>query len=168
MLTHILLPTKQLPSYSPCPYRLPFSSSFMAGAFTVGTLQNALGSVIGGVAGNSGGNYFEKHTSAGLSNSAADYRSKGVSLYEAYASKLSASEVVAIKRDLAKYVQHHWSRFPAMVLTHHACTYAEGRSRWRDVTTLTRIKVASHGRGPVGAHLAWQKITIGLRLGWSG
>ncbi|EIM87933.1 uncharacterized protein STEHIDRAFT_155293 [Stereum hirsutum FP-91666 SS1] len=74
----------------------------MAGAFTVGTLQNALGSVIGGVAGNSGGNYFEKHTSAGLSNSAADYRTKGVSLYEAYASKMSAAEVVAIRRDLAK------------------------------------------------------------------
>lgn len=167
MLTRILPPTKQPPS-SPCPHRLLFFSSFMAGAFTVGTLQNALGSVIGGVAGNSGGNYFEKHTSAGLSNSAADYRTKGVSLYEAYASKMSAAEVVAIRRDLAKCVQHHWSRFPALVLTRRACTCAEGRLRWRDVTILTRMEVASHGHGPVGAHLARQRITTGLRLGWSG
>lgn len=99
----------------------------MAGSFTVGTLQNALGSIIGGVAGNSGGNYFEKHTSAGLSNSAADYRSKGVSLYEAYGSLLTDVEILAIKRDLAKYVRYHcWSR---SFLAHRACTGAEGRLR---------------------------------------
>lgn len=64
----------------------------MAGAFTTGVVQNALGSVVGGVAGNSGATFLEKHTIAGLHNSAADYRTRGVSLYETYGHKLDENE----------------------------------------------------------------------------
>lgn len=72
----------------------------MAGAFAIGTTQNALGSVVGGVAGNPGGTYLEKHTIAGLHNSAADYRTRGVCLFETYGCKLTAAERERIKLQL--------------------------------------------------------------------
>lgn len=107
----------------------------MASGFVAGTTQNIIGGAVGGAVGSSGGTYLEKHTIAGLSNGAADYRSKGVLLFETYGSKLTITEFDDIRERLAEYVQsYHTVSYSCLIAIVHVVGV---RMRWRTLTMTT-------------------------------
>lgn len=133
----------------------------MASGFVAGTTQNIIGGAVGGAVGSSGGSYLEKHTIAGLSNGAADYRSKGVLLFETYSSKLTITEFDDIRERLAEYVRLYCT-------VSHSCLIASilhvlgVRLRWRTLI-MTTGSLFTAGLRHARRRLATEKLSD-----WSG